>query len=103
MAIVERHVQYNVKSEAAYKKWEKGWAEVESRLGGFPPKRHPSVISGADYIGTMIWERVWESMAAMEAASVRLFEDPEGQRLVSSYESILDGERVEFYYVEKIL
>jgi hypothetical protein len=102
MAIVERHVQFGIKNQATYKKWEQGWAEVESRLGGFPPKRHLSLLSGVDNVGTMVWEREWESMAVMEAAGERLFSDPQVQKLLAKYDTILDGERIEYYFVERI-
>jgi hypothetical protein len=72
MAIMERHVQFKIKSEKTYWEWEKSWEGVESRLGGFPPKRHYSLIAGSENQGTMVWEREWESMAVMDAAYTKM-------------------------------
>ena len=57
MAILERHVQFKIKNESTYREWEKAWEDLEARLGGFPTKRHYSLISGAEAQGTMVWER----------------------------------------------
>lgn len=99
MAILERHVQFKVKSESAYRDWEKAWESVESRIGGFPPKRHYSLIAGGDNMGTMVWEREWESMAVMDAAYTKMFDDSEVERLADSGSEILEGERMELYFV----
>jgi len=99
MAILERHVQFKIKNEKTYWEWEKSWEGVESRLGGFPPKRHYSLIAGGDNMGTMVWEREWESMAVMDAAYTKMFGDPEVERLGESGSEILEGERLEIYYV----
>jgi len=100
MAIVERRVQFKVKSEEKYREWEKKWEDVERRLGGYPPKRHMMLLAGADYVGTLVWEREWESVAAMEAAYEKLNTAADAQPLFASYESILEGERMELYTIE---
>ena len=100
MAILERRVQLKVKSEQRYREWEKTWAGVENRMGGFPPKRHYFLLSGSDLFGTVVWEREWESFAVMEAAYGRMFTDEEAQRLGETAGDHYEGERVEYYAVE---
>jgi len=99
MAILERHVQ-KVPHAAAYWAQEEKWAAVEQRLGGFVPKRYYTLISGSEDIGTVVWEREWESFTALEAAYDKLFSDSEGQLLGESSAEFTGGERVEFYFVK---
>jgi hypothetical protein len=99
VAILERRVQKGVKEEKAYQEWEQKWQAIEERLGGFPAKRHYYLLSGSDDSGTMVWEREWDSFAAMEAAYDRLFAVPEAQSLGASVASIYAGERTEYYIV----
>jgi hypothetical protein len=51
-------------------------------------------------MGTMVWEREWESFAVMEAAYDTLFTDAESQRLGETFGELYEGERVEYYAVE---
>src|SRR5689334_5674559 len=81
MAILERHVQFKIKNEQAYRDWERTWEELEARIGGFPTKRHYWLMSGAEAQGTMVWEREWESLAAMEAAYTKTMGNDEVERL----------------------
>ncbi len=99
MAILERHVQLKVKNDQRYHEWEQTWEAVETRLGGFPSKRHYYLISGSDVMGTMVWEREWESFAVMEAAYEKMLTDEEAQRLGNSSNDLYEGERVEHYVV----
>ena len=99
MAIQERRVQKGVKEEKAYLEWEQKWETIEKRLGGFPTKRHYSLISGSDDSGTVVWEREWDNFAAMEAGYGKLWADPEAQRLGASAAGIYSGERIEYYAV----
>ncbi len=99
MQYQERHIQKGIKEEHAYREWEQKWEAVEKRLGGFPTKRHYVLISGREDSGTMVWEREWASLAAMEAAYDRLFADPEAMSLLAAGASIESGERIELYEV----
>ena len=59
------------------KELEKRYDTLEEQLGGFPPKRrYWSDFGGLDW-GTFVWEREWESLAAMEAAEAKYWADPE--------------------------
>jgi len=99
MNVQERHIQKGIKAENAYREWEQKWETLEKRIGGFPTKRHYSLISGSDDNGTIVWEREWASLAAMEAAYDKMFADPEATSLLSSAPGIENGERVELYVV----
>ena len=100
MAILERRVQFKIKSEHAYKEREKVWEDIESRLGGFPAKHHYWLIAGSERSGTMVWEREWESFSAMEAAYNRMMTDSDAQQLGEKGNEIYDGERLEYYFVQ---
>jgi hypothetical protein len=82
------------------------WAELEaidarfntaeSRLG-FPPKRRYRCYFGGRNTDTLIIERQWESMAAMEAAYERAFADPEFQSLGAEVLSVIASNQFELY------
>ena len=99
MTKLERQVN-GVKSEIDYWEWEKKRAAVESRLGGFPTKRYYRLLFGRDKIGTIIWEREWDSHTEMDAAYDTLLKDPEGQSLARSYTDMLSSEHAELYSVK---
>jgi len=103
MAILERRVQLKVKNEDTYREWERVWEGIERRLGGFPPKRHYFLLAGSEYSGTMVWEREWESFAVMEAAYNTMFTDPEARDLGSRGSEIVEGERLEYYFIDDTL
>src|SRR5689334_5266365 len=96
MNILERHV-HQIRNAAAYWERERKFKEIEDRLGGFPPKRYYHLLAGADDTGTMVQEREWESMAAMEAAMERLFSEPGVMELGGSGPDIGNTERTELY------
>lgn len=57
---------------------DKKYDAVESRLG-YPPKRRYRLFAGGDSTNTLVIEREWESLADMEAAYEKAFNDPEWQ------------------------
>jgi hypothetical protein len=69
---------------------------VESRLG-FPPKRRYRCYFGGQNNDTLIIERQWESLAAMEAAYEKAFADPEWQALGAEVHSIIKSDQHELY------
>lgn len=96
MKVLERQVQKVKRGKvSAYFEWEKHWAEIESRVGGFPTKRYYQVISGGDDLTNVVWERDWDSLAAAEAAYEKSLADPRASELMG--ESILEDERRELY------
>jgi hypothetical protein len=99
MAILERHVQ-NVTDEKAYDEWELKWEELEKRLGGFPAKRHYSMLAGAESVSTIVWEREWESFTAMEATYTKMM-GSEFETLSEQGQAFVTSERMEFYFVKE--
>jgi hypothetical protein len=69
---------------------------VESRLG-FPLKRRYRCYFGGHNSDTLIVERQWESLAAMEAAYEQAFADPEFQALGAEATSIIANNQYELY------
>lgn len=72
MRVIERKVQ-----KIRPGKWndvgalERAWDDIEARQGNVPKKRRQLVVYGSTPTGTFIWEREWESMAALEAHWLR--------------------------------
>ena len=62
------------------KEVEKKWEALEESLGGFPLRRRYWAMYGAHDGGTYVWEREWESLAAMEAAYDKRSADPESAK-----------------------
>ena len=98
MAYLERRVQKGIKDHKAYEEWEQKWETIEQRLGGFPAKRHYGLISGREDFGTVVWERDWPTMAAMEAAYDKSNVDSEANSLGSTASSLYNSERIEYYW-----
>jgi len=97
MIVVERIVQQiypgkNAELEALDKRWD----AIEKGLG-FPPKKRLWSISGAHTTNTLIIERQWESLAAMEAAYENSFADPDIQALEAEGDAIIKSSRIELY------
>ena len=79
--IIERMIQ-----EIFPDKWgdleqiDKKYNAAEARLG-FPPKKRFQYLMGVHPFGTLIIEREWPSMAALEEANMKSLMDPEYQSL----------------------
>jgi hypothetical protein len=71
---------------------------IESRLG-FPAKRRFRCYIGGHTNNTLVIEREWESLAAMESAYMKGFTDPEWQALNGQFEIISESTQVEVYLV----
>ncbi len=75
---------------------DKRYNVVESRLG-FPPKKRYHCIMGGHDQNTLIIERQWDSLAAMEATYEKAFADPEFQALGEEVTSIITSHQIELY------
>ncbi|MBP6469258.1 MAG: hypothetical protein KBE23_11595 [Chloroflexi bacterium] len=97
MKIVERMIQtiYPGKN-AALEAIDKRYDAVESMLG-FPPKQRFWAISGSHNLNTLVIEREWESMAAMEAAYEKSFVNKEIEALGQEAQTIIKNSRMELY------
>lgn len=89
MIIIERVIQ-QVRPDkwAELEKIDKKYNMVEARLG-FPPKKRSQSLSGSLEVNTLIVERQWPSMAAMEATYEKAHADPEHQALGKDLTSII--------------
>jgi hypothetical protein len=97
MICVERHVQQIRPGKwAELEAIDKKYNTVESRLG-FPAKRRYQCYVGGHNINTLIVERQWESMAAMEAVYEKAFADPEYQALEAETVSVIESVQIELY------
>jgi hypothetical protein len=93
MKVMERRIQTLEKGKwDVYWAKEQKWEALENRLGGFPAKRHTRPISNH------VWERDWESFAAMEVAYGKEGADPETQGL-SKVPSAIADECIELYFI----
>jgi hypothetical protein len=96
---MERRIQtVQVGHGEAYRDSEKRWTALEGEIGGFPPKRHYSSLSGEPF-GTIVWERDWESLAAMEAAYDKMTQSPTVRGLIEGTYGVVSSERIELYRV----
>jgi hypothetical protein len=75
---------------------DKKFIAEETRLGFPPKKRYQCVIGGHD-TNTVIVERQWDSMAAMEAKFDEAFADAEYQALADEGTSIIESTQWEVY------
>lgn len=75
---------------------DKRFDAVESRLG-FPPKKRYQCIMGGHDTNTLIIERQWDSLAAMEATYEKALADPELQALNEETTSIIKSTQLEVY------
>ena len=71
---------------------------IENRLG-YPPKRRYRMFAGADDSDTLVIEREWESLAAMETDLTKAMALPDYQRLLTETNGLIDSNRWEFYFV----
>jgi hypothetical protein len=76
----------------------KDWEPIDERLGFAGGKRIYRCLAGPDDGNTFVWEREWESFAAMESAYERGSQDPEARALSSKPDGAISN-RIEFYIV----
>ena len=81
---------------AALEEVDKKFNAAESRLG-FPPKKRYRCMIGGHGTDTLIIERQWDSLAAMEAAYEKAFVDPEHQALAEEINPLIKSSQYEVY------
>jgi hypothetical protein len=97
MRILERMVQEIAEGKMAeLEALDKRYDAVESQLG-FPPKKRYWSMSGAHSLNTLVIERQWQSMAAMETAYEQAFARPDMQALFAEGADIILTARIELY------
>jgi hypothetical protein len=75
---------------------DKRFNAVQSRCG-FPAKKRFQCIAGGHDTNTLIIERQWESMAAMEAAYDKFMSTPEYQTLGVEVFGVIESDQIELY------
>ena len=97
MVTIERIIQKVFPGKwAELEEIDKKFNAVESRLGFPPKKRYQCMMGGCD-TNTLIIERQWDSLAAMEAAFEKTLADPEWQALNEEMTSIIKSTQLEVY------
>jgi hypothetical protein len=77
---------------------DKKYDAIESKAG-FPPKRRLRSYIGRLDNSTLVIERDWESLSAMEAAYRKVMVDPEWQVLMPALNEIVTRTHVEIYLI----
>ena len=73
---------------------DKKYDAVEGKHG-YPPKRRYRLFVGGSNTNTLVIQREWESLAAMEAAYEKAFIDPEWQAVSAESSDIIADNQVE--------
>lgn len=94
---LERMIQKVTSGRSAeLEQLDKQFIVVETRLG-FPSKKRYQCVAGGHDTNTVIVERHWDSLAAMEAKFEQALADPEYQSLSDRAESIIESTQWELY------
>ena len=97
MVIIERMIQHIYPGKwAELEAIDKKYNAAEARLG-FPPKKRYQLLMGSHPFGTLIIERQWPSLAAMEAVNEKGMADPEYQTLQQESAPIIKSIHWELY------
>jgi hypothetical protein len=97
MIVIDRMIQKVYPDKwAELEEVDKKYNAVEGRLG-FPPKKRYQCLTGSHEVNTLIIERQWASLAAMEATYEKAFADPEHQALGKESTSIIKNIHWELY------
>ena len=97
MIVIDRMIQ-QVRPDkwAELEEIDKKFNAVEGRLG-FPPKKRYQCLTGSHEVYTLIVERQWASLAAMEATFEKALADSEHQALQKESTSIIKSAHMELY------
>ena len=75
---------------------DKRYDKIEGRMG-FPAKKRYQCVIGAEDNNTLIIERQWDSLAAMESTYEKALADPDYQALGKEVGSIVQSSKIEVY------
>ena len=97
MIVIERMIQRVRPGKwAELEEIDKRYDVAEGRLG-FPPKKRYQCIMGEHDYGTLIIERQWDSLAAMESTYEKASADPGYQVFSEEVNSIVKSAQIEVY------
>jgi hypothetical protein len=99
MAILERCTQNVIAKEEDMIALEKKFDALEAKMGHVPPKRRYYAMYGALPAGTMVWEREWENMAAIDAYNERSMSDPDWAPVLAEASKVYTGFHFELFYM----
>ena len=95
MLILERIIhQIHPGKWAEVPAMEKEFEQIEKPLG-FPDKKRYQMLVGGEGANTLVIERDWPSMAAMEAAYDKAMANPGWQAMVAKSSAVLKDTRYE--------
>jgi hypothetical protein len=96
--IMERCTQKVIGSFDEVYAIEKEFDELEAKMGNVPAKRRYWAGYGALPFTEMVWERDWESMAALEAYNDITMKDPEWEKMFPKAAKIFGEAHRELYF-----
>jgi hypothetical protein len=97
MIAIERMIQKVAPGKwAALEVVDKKFDAMESRFG-FPAKKRYQCLLGSHDSNTLIIERQWASLAALEAAYDKIFADPAYKALLAELVGIVESSQSEVY------
>jgi len=98
MSIMERCTQeINAEGWKVVGELERAFEAAEEKMGGVPKKRRYLLMYGGQAQGTMVWEREWESMAAIEAYGAKAETDPDFQAAFKRVAGVFANGRFELF------
>jgi hypothetical protein len=96
--VMERCMQKVIGSFEDVVALEKEFDEIEAKMGNVPTKRrYWAGYGGLDFL-TMVWERDWESMAALEAYNEKTMEDPAWKPMFEKAGKVFGDSHREIYF-----
>ncbi len=99
MRVLERLIQQiNPAKWEALEALDQKYDVMEKGLG-YPPKRRYRSIAGGGNTDTLVIEREWESMAAMEAAWQKSMTSAEFQQLAAEGVGVISSNTWELYMI----
>jgi hypothetical protein len=78
---------------------EKEFEALETKMGNVPTKRRYYAMYSGLLNSTYVWERDWESLAALEAYSIKTMNDPEWAAVIAKAAKIFADSHFEIFGV----
>jgi len=97
--IMERYTQNVIGTYDEMVAIEKEFDALEAKIGNVPHKRRYYAYYGSLPLGTFVWEREWESLAALEAYHVITMNDPDWAATTEKAGKIYADFHSELYWV----
>ena len=95
--VMERCVQTVVGTYEEVKAIENEFDSLEAKMGNVPNKRRYWASYGSLPFGTMIWEREWDNLAAIQAYNEKIMQSPDWTPTFDKAGKIFSNVRFELY------